>query len=384
VHLLAARGVYTLIDLHQDAWGPTLAAGPRERCPAGTQPAFGWDGAPGWATLSGGAPRCTVAGVRETSPAVLAAFAAFWRDAPARDGVGIRTRYARMVGHLARRFAHEPAVVGYDLVNEPNAFAPAQLGGLSALAGDALAEIRRNEREVGGFPHILFVEPSPLWPVPGFVPPDFPRDDQVAFAPHVYNGGLTPGPIPAQDFARARADAATFGNAPVLVGEWGADPRRASDPADPYFARHQHLQDQHRLSATLWTWRESCGDPHKAGDARAGRVPFVWGLFDVDCTTNTVTGTRDALVAQLRRGHVRAAPGHLVGQRSDPVTGRLAALGTGAGAGVQLDAFVPAPPERVSVEVAGLHDAHAVPVPGGATVRASADGGSWRLVARIT
>jgi endoglycosylceramidase len=297
VSLFESRGVYTLVDLHQDAWGPTLAARPGEVCPPGTEPAFGWDGAPGWATLDGGASRCPVAGIRETSAAVAAAFAAFWSDAPGPGGVGIRTRYAAMLGHVGARFARESAVVGYDLMNEPNAFSAAQLAGAGALAGAALAEIRLGERRSGGFRHILFVEPSPLWPAPGFVPPDFPRDDQVAFAPHIYNGGLSSGGIPPADFTQARTDAARFGHAPVLVGEWGGDPRRASDPTDGYFEQHQALQDQSRFSATLWTWRESCGDPHKAGDARAGRVPYVWGEFEVDSRTNTVTGPRADLVA---------------------------------------------------------------------------------------
>ncbi|MGH8978310.1 MAG: cellulase family glycosylhydrolase, partial [Acidimicrobiia bacterium] len=99
VRMLAKEGVYSVIDLHQDAWGPSLAARPGEVCPAGQEPAFGWDGAPAWATLDGGAARCTIAGIRELSPAVRAAFAAFWSDAPGPDGVGIRTRYARMLGH---------------------------------------------------------------------------------------------------------------------------------------------------------------------------------------------------------------------------------------------------------------------------------------------
>ena len=92
VRLLADQGVYSIIDLHQDAWGPTLAAPPGTVCPAGQDPAFGWDGAPAWATLDAGASRCVPAGIRELSPAVRAAFAAFWADAPGPGGVGIRTR----------------------------------------------------------------------------------------------------------------------------------------------------------------------------------------------------------------------------------------------------------------------------------------------------
>ena len=382
VDLFESRGVYTLIDLHQDAWGATLAARPGEVCPPGTDPAFGWDGAPGWATLDGGASRCPVAGIRETSAAVFASFAAFWNDAPGPGGVGIRTRYAAMIGHVAGRFARSSAVVGYDLMNEPNAFDAKALAGLSALGGASFAEIRRNERLRGGFSHILFVEPSTVWPVPGYVPADFPRDDQVAFAPHIYNGGLTSGPVPPQDFTQARADAGRFGNAPVLVGEWGGDPRRADDPHDGYFARHQALQDGSRVSATLWTWRESCGDPHKAGDARAGQVPYVWGEFEVDCRTNTVTGPRSNLIAALRRATVHAAPGRLVIQASVAEPRVFVAVGADAAARVPLEAFVPSPPSAVAVESLGLTRVSVVAAPGGSVVRASATGGSWWIVVR--
>ncbi len=310
---------------------------------------------------------------------MFASFAAFWDDAAGPGGVGIRTRYAAMLGHLARRFAREPAVVGYDLMNEPNAFSAAQVADLGALAGASLAEIRRNEREVRGFRHILFVEPAPVWPSPGFVPSDFRHDDQIAYAPHIYNGGLSSGPIPPQDFAQARTDAATFGSAPVLVGEWGGDPRRADDPTDGYFAKHQALQDRWRFSATLWTWRESCGDPHKAGDVRAGQVPYVWGEFEVDCTTNTVTGLRTNLVTELRRPTVQAAPGRLLGQVSSKTGATLQALGDRAPRGTVLEAFVPSDPSSITLSAVGLIGVRAVAAPGGAKVRGIASGGVWGL-----
>src|SRR5215470_6082433 len=50
VRLLASRGLYSIIDLHQDAWSATLAARPDEVCLPGFQLALGWDGAPAWAT----------------------------------------------------------------------------------------------------------------------------------------------------------------------------------------------------------------------------------------------------------------------------------------------------------------------------------------------
>ena len=102
VDLFERRGVYTIIDFHQDAWGPTLAAPParparpdRNRRSAGTEPP---DGRRSTAARRAAHP----AAFGRSAPAVLASFAAFWNDAPGPGGVGIRTRYARMVGHVER------------------------------------------------------------------------------------------------------------------------------------------------------------------------------------------------------------------------------------------------------------------------------------------
>jgi endoglycosylceramidase len=378
---LARHGIYAIIDLHQDAWGPTLAARFGASCPPGSTPALGWDGAPGWATQDGGAARCAPGGVREISPAVLAAFEAFWENAPGPGGVGIRTRYARMVGHVAGRFARTPAVAGYDVMNEPNAYGPEQTQALSDLYASALRAVRRAEKAAGGRRHLLFFEPSIIWSDTGRgVPPVFAHDDDIVYAPHLYTGGFNGGPISAAPFEQARADAATFGGAPVVTGEWGSDPGRAAPSGDTYFLDHQKLQDQYRIGATLWTWRESCGDPHKVGDYRAGRIPSVWGEFDVDCRTNTVTGVRHDLVRQLKRAYVRAAPGRLHRTTWESATKHLSATGYVGRPGVGLELFVPLQPSRVAVAVDGLRGVHLQRTAGGATLlTAQSTGGSWRV-----
>ena len=75
----------TLIDLHQDAWGATLAARPGEVCGPGTSPAFGWDGAPGWATrVPDTQRRCIPNGAqRELAPAVVNAIRSMGLDVTA-------------------------------------------------------------------------------------------------------------------------------------------------------------------------------------------------------------------------------------------------------------------------------------------------------------
>ena len=42
----ARHGIYSVIDMHQDAWGKYVASPPGTVCPNGTKPDIGWDGAP--------------------------------------------------------------------------------------------------------------------------------------------------------------------------------------------------------------------------------------------------------------------------------------------------------------------------------------------------
>jgi len=102
-----ANGLYVLVDMHQDLWGEKP----------------GGDGAPVWATLDRGRPHRKLGQVWSdaymVSPMVQTAFDNFWANKPGPDGVGIQDRFALAWQHVARRYADEPAVVGYDILNEP-------------------------------------------------------------------------------------------------------------------------------------------------------------------------------------------------------------------------------------------------------------------------
>ena len=388
VLLLQSRGIYTVIDLHQDAWSATLAARPGEVCPPGSQPAFGWDGAPAWATLDDGQPYCYQGNQREFGLAVRAAFAAFWRNDPGPSGVGVRTRYAQMLGHVAGFFAKHDAVAGYEIMNEPNAIwlFPGQLDGLAALYAESIAEIRQAEATAHAPRRLVFFEPGITWADfgPGS-PPDFARDDQIVYAPHLYQGGISPTPLGPEVFTRARTEAAAYGGAPIYSSEWGGGPERAADPNDDYFDRHQALQDEFLFGAALWTWHEACGDPHMAGTVRAGGVPSVWGFFDVDCRTNTVRGMREAFVRRMTRAYLRAAPGPIGSMSLDPATGVLEASGSQAKPWSSFIAFVPALPtgKAPRVESTRTRWVQTVPAAGGARfVVGLVRGGDWSL--RIT
>ena len=101
-----AHGLLVFLDMHQDLYSVLYS-----------------DGAPAWATLTGGAPHSDLGGVWSdvyfTSSAVQTALDNFWANTPAADGLGIQEHYANAWAHLARRYAHEPAVIGFDLMNEP-------------------------------------------------------------------------------------------------------------------------------------------------------------------------------------------------------------------------------------------------------------------------
>ncbi len=125
-----SAGLLVFLDMHQDLYSVLYA-----------------DGAPAWATLTDGAPHLDLGGVWSdayfTSMAVQTALDHFWSNTPAPDGLGLQDHYARMWAHLAQRYADEPTVIGYDIMNEPfpgSAGAQAQAA-MFARAGELLATV---------------------------------------------------------------------------------------------------------------------------------------------------------------------------------------------------------------------------------------------------
>jgi len=110
------NGLYVFLDMHQDLYSALYS-----------------DGAPAWATLDEGQPHITGAVWSDAyfaSPAVQTALDQFWRNAPAPDGIGLQDHLAACWKLLAGRFGSHPAVIGYDLFNEPmmGAAAPQAMG----------------------------------------------------------------------------------------------------------------------------------------------------------------------------------------------------------------------------------------------------------------
>ena len=399
VRLLESRAIYTIIDLHQDAWGPSLAARDDENCPEGTTPAFGWDGAPAWATLDEDASRCITdgpaTGRREFSPAVIQSFLSFWDDAEGPGGTGIQARYHAMLRHVAARFSRYDAVAGYDPMNEANAFSEAiltiaapgmgladQTEALSSFYERALAAIREGEERANSPTRLMLFEPGNDWAfVPGLsVRPIFEHDGQVAYSPHIYQGGITAGDIDESAFQLARDDAAMYGGVPVLTGEWGASPARASDPSDDYFERHEALQDQFRFGAALWQWTSACGDPHYAHDPPMGNVSAIWGFYDLECPSNQRLAFREDFAAVLRRPLLRAAPGPISNVLWDYDAGVLTASGDAASVGQTLLLFVHEEVDESAFSLTGLANIQIERAVGSGQIwSAEATDASWQL-----
>ncbi|HZR36789.1 MAG TPA: cellulase family glycosylhydrolase [Nevskia sp.] len=269
-------GLYTVIDLHQDAWSKYVFTAPGEVCPppfTSVSGAHEADGAPQWAS-NHLTPACMVDGIRELDLAVEEDFSRFWLNAPGPDGVGLQDHFSAVVLALARRFHDEPAVAGYELFNEP-------LPGLAAVPEvvDLGATFPFYAKVIGavtsgvpGFRQLFFIEPDALRNVTDqrseFMPwslfSDYPN---VVYAPHIYTHVFTPDaelesllpgisgvlaplfPL-SSSYANAVGDAKALG-LPLWVGEFGND---VTDD-DTLLRGHYQYADANAIGNALWAWK---------------------------------------------------------------------------------------------------------------------------------
>ncbi|MEV5969119.1 cellulase family glycosylhydrolase [Streptomyces sp. NPDC051921] len=206
--------VHVVLDAHQDVFGP----------------AFGHRGIPAWATRTDGLPFTPHPDdwfSEYFEPAVQRAFTHLYEDPD------LRRAQARMWRVLAERFRNHPAVLGYDLINEPmgelregedlpTAARRIEREQLTPMYNRLADEVRSADRD--GW---IFVEPTPI--VGEGVPTGLGRvdDPRVVYAPHFYNGGMEAGADydPAAGWIENYEQAVTAYpkeyKVPVVVGEWG-------------------------------------------------------------------------------------------------------------------------------------------------------------------
>ena len=128
------QGLLVFLDMHQDLFSVLYS-----------------DGAPAWATANDGLPHIpgeVWSDAYMTSPAVQRAIDNFWRNEASpgalggSEGPGLQDRLIACWKLLAERFGSHPAVIGYDLYNEPmmGSTAPEALSLQFARGAELLAQ----------------------------------------------------------------------------------------------------------------------------------------------------------------------------------------------------------------------------------------------------
>lgn len=292
---LRERRIFAVVDMHQDVWSE----------------AIGSNGAPEWAD-----PQCNVPPrvpwsattgqwyAQYFSPDSQAAFSNFWND-----GYGdadlhctgpIQTDFVNMWGHVADRLGNHPAVIGYDLLNEPwpglppGAFEQLQLFPFYERVAAAI----RAEDPDG----IIFFEP-PIWksamlPSVALAPPD----PNSAFAPHLYTetmyseGQVSTAGVTDEVVLLGDLEEADRLGVPAWIGEWGAF---ENDAAADYRRQVYDLFDRHQVGSAYWMYTQGSGGGIQQGGetAEAGHVRVypeafpgeaTWS-YDPDARTFTMT-----------------------------------------------------------------------------------------------
>jgi endoglycosylceramidase len=307
-----ARGMYVVIDMHQDAWSKFVFTPEEETCPEGTAPQRGWDGAPLWATFVDGEPTCTPGG-REDSPAVQRAWDNFYAN---RDG--IRDELVELWARIAFEFADEPGVAGYDLLNEPGngSDLASTFAGLTEFTRSAIRAVRDAEARIGSRGHIVFFEPS----VYG-VPPAFDLGgDNLVYAGHNYAESIGPSFPGLLDLSFwAFGLLARLYGTPHWVGEYNS----FSDPEtnESWTARYAALEDRALLAGgAWWQWEQECGDPHN--------VQYPPTPEWLEQQRERCGNARFGVTRCLSRAYPRAAPGRLESLSAEPCGGPLLVTGT--------------------------------------------------------
>jgi hypothetical protein len=250
VNCAGDAGLYVIVDLHQDAYSKEI----------------GEDGAPLWAIVP--PPEMLLEGpledleARRTSAQVEKAFASFFDE---NDAHGLQADFNNMLRVVGARYAEHPAVVGFEIFNEP-VIGAELLNKFHFAAAAALREAAPNK--------LVFFEPPAYRNFLDFQPlsaEPFPVSGAV-YSPHMYTyvfgdaesslQALTKADLKA-GVDNARAEATAWGT-PLYIGEYGIGPNMTN--SNLWMQYQQELTDEYLASSAFWLWKE---------DSQGS-----WGVFD--------------------------------------------------------------------------------------------------------
>jgi endoglycosylceramidase len=266
VAMLGRHGILSLLDFHQD-----IFAAP-----------FTGEGFPAWSVYDNGLPLKPNFGFPADyidMPSLQAAYDNFWMNRAGPGGVGLQERYSDGWAHVAAYFRGNPAVLGYDIFNEPfpgTNFAPCEtLTGCKAFDRTVLSPFaHKTARAIQAVDpdHFVFYEPLIFFDYGAGTSEIGPPGERVGFSYHDYNAKNYPLPI-----ANALKQSAKYGDA-LLMTEFGASatPGPVTEVAD--------LMDANMLSWIYWTYRNQTPykiivdgrvtDPAKQGIVISLRAPL--------------------------------------------------------------------------------------------------------------
>ncbi len=366
------QGVYVLLDMHQDQYSRSIQADPAKPCAQGTDPSGGFDGAPAWAVIADGKPSCASFGQSVLNAAVSGSFDNFWKNVPVTvaqgdaPGTGLQDHWIGAMAALAKRFKDEPAVIGYEIINEPQpgGFAaydvsdgylyPFYTHVVQALTGvrdglpdcpaalPAQATCAYPDLAIHDTNHLIFFEPIAIRNLIDYSPQHskvFSSYPNLVFAPHTYshiftidssflgfNAHNSPYP-PNYDYAYATAASEALAmDTAVFVTEFGGG---SGDDA-LILAGELRAQEHWAIGSALWTWKSNCSlDP-------TGTCDGPWCYF---ATAPSGPGPQPQNGAPqpsrekyMVRVYPRAVAGRLVDYAFDPDTHAFALHATQAGA----------------------------------------------------
>lgn len=249
VRWAAERGVYVIVDFHQDAYSRYVNDGCGEGFPAWAVPSnlkldvpVNDDSCKGWATRA------------LLSTKNHAAWRAFHADKE-----GALTRYTEMARAVAERMGKHPNVIGYDIMNEPWG-SHTELLAMYNKVGSALRERHPSS--------ILFFSPNAIVSLGYFSDIiDIPPFENAAYSPHYYDTtvmglrnwlGFDPGRPLGRMLHKANSR-----QSPMLLGEFGSpiDSRRGADYLEAIYG----WLDEAFVSGAQWSYTPQWSADKKDG-----------------------------------------------------------------------------------------------------------------------
>ncbi len=254
---VAAAGLFVILDMHQDVYGEGFAEG------AG-------NGAPRWTCPERYYERFRPVDpwfFQTLQPGVLGCLWRFW------NGEGLQQRFVLAWEQVARRLAGKPAVIGFDIFNEPIWFSPFfERAQLAPLYERVVARVRAH---APGW--VAVVEPSAARNG-GFSTHLRPFTfDQVVYAPHSYDFRAESGqgfdPRRRRKILKHVAEVAQEARglgAALLIGEYGGMSERPG--IEPYMAAQYDAAGEVAAGNLYWQYSKKPGDPYAMLEADGSEI----------------------------------------------------------------------------------------------------------------